>query len=171
MVPIEIKPRDFIGRAIFYNTLKKDIRNSIGRGAELPPSAFGAKPRRKISVDRLGLCSFERLTAIGDAVCYCQRKAGKLPDKSRFRGWLRLPVFALQEIGLQVLASKIDQPISNPYHADIIVPSVVFKSDNPRDREAIIRLQWKSFIANMCISLKLHVEWVDRCGHIPEDET
>ena len=106
-VPENIKDNDLLGRAIFSSTEAK--RASSGK---IRSYVFIEKPGKPLSVDRFGFCSQEELTTIQD------KNAQQGREGRSFYGWASLKAVDVRKKNRQLRST----PISNPYHADIILP-------------------------------------------------
>ncbi len=161
-IPSEVYPKELIGRQIYFRSLRDSIIRSIRKGQAPPPAAFGPKPKREISADRLDWLSVKEMTAIGDAICRQGHKKKQFDPKVRFRGWLRFAAEKVQRKGWRVKSSPAEGEAANPCHADICMPKL--DSDEGLSADDL----WSRHINRLCVSLTGDCSWLDRHGQPPE---
>lgn len=118
----DIEDDDLLGRAIFSRKKARKARNG-----NVDFRDFFKPGSNKISVDRFGFCSDEKLTDIQDENA-----------KSRhglFCGWLQMTVSIARGVKKTRIVKASPEVGKNLYHADIILPDNV-KDDDKRRQHA-----------------------------------
>jgi hypothetical protein len=122
-----VLPSELLARGIFSEKYARKAKRHRGPGDEhgsMPRRVFLERPgHRKISVDRIDLMTPKTAVALGKA------RADERPS-ARFFGWAVILVEDARKHDREVFCTPIAN--SNPYHADIVLPSDVVKN---RDKQ------------------------------------
>ncbi len=118
-IPNDIALNEELGRGVFSKDQAKRAQRS-----RVPLNAFLVQEdTAEVSVDRLTLAPLDEATEIADLTANARNR--------NFYGWAIVTAKKACKNGRSVIATPI--PNSNPYHADIVLPT--FSVQNQREKQ------------------------------------